>query len=169
VTVTDFSRLPLPSASVAVTHLTSGKVFSLITDKKGQACAKTIPEGLYSVQAGLTGFLYVTYHPVRVSANTPARLTFSLPIGEVTEGGIDDNATLSGTLIGKDGRPLKSAQICASSGSGVNQCIETNELGEYAFVIPAGQYTITIQSANHRRELKIDMSTPGEYRNKLSF
>jgi hypothetical protein len=132
--VMDYARLPLPSVSLNATNLATGKAYVARTDKNGTACFVDIPEGLYSVEASLTGFLHVKYFPVRVTPSAKERLSFWLPFAEVTEGGIGQESTLSGTLL-NNGSPLESAEVCMIRTVGASRtCTVTNDLGEYALV-----------------------------------
>lgn len=166
--VTDVSHYPLPSASIAATHLVNQKTYTATADKNGRACFAKIPEGLYKVEAGLTGFLYVSYHPVRVTAAGPVDLSFVLPIGEITEGGVGESSSLNGTLVGDDNLPVAFAQICLAAESGFERCMVTDELGEYAFIVPPAVYRVRVRLEGSTRESTVDVAVPGNYRNRIS-
>ncbi len=172
VTVQDFSRLPLPSAFVVVTDLVRSRApLTAKTNSAGRACITAIPEGIYSVEAGLQGFLYSVYRPVRVTILAPTNLTFFLPIGEITEGGMDDESTLSGTLTRDNGEPAAAASICATgTAGGIHRCVLTDELGEYVLVVPAAAYDIVIKTSDGiTNQVSLDASAPGSYRNRLTL
>src|ERR1022692_396309 len=136
-TVVDSAHLPLPSASVKATHLETGKPYAGQTGNDGKTCVSGLPEGLYSVEAHLAGFLYVRYYPVRVGPSAKQNLSFSLPFAEITEGGVGDESTLTGTLR-KDGIAVDSATVCMTSAStSLKTCTTTNDLGEYVLLGPA--------------------------------
>ncbi|HWB85862.1 MAG TPA: carboxypeptidase-like regulatory domain-containing protein [Bryobacteraceae bacterium] len=168
-TVMDYARLPLPAASLNVRSLMTGKSYVAKTDKSGSACLPELPEGLYSVEASLVGFLHVRYYPVRLIAAEKVALSFSLPFGDLTEGGFSEESTLSGTLL-KGGSPVESAQVCITETSGGSRtCTVTNDLGEYALIGPAGTYTTEIRTRDGKiYKSKIDMSVQDIYRNRLS-
>jgi len=170
VTVMDYARLPLPSASLNATNLLTGKAYLARSDKNGTACFSDIPEGLYSIEAGLTGFLRVKYYPVRVTSSAKEKLSFWLPFSEITEGGVDHESTLSGTLL-SGGSPLESAEVCAIGAAGAPRtCTVTNDLGEYALVLTAGVYQTEVHTRDEKiYKSKIDVSIPGIYRNRLSL
>ena len=100
VVVIDEANLPLPNAWINVTRMLKPtadannspiKAYNSSTDAKGAACL-AIPEGTYSVEVGLTGFLNVRYYPVRLMYPYGRRLNFQLPIGDVTEDGVTAEA-----------------------------------------------------------------------------
>jgi hypothetical protein len=117
VVVHDYADLPLSGAWVNIIDVTTAKAnagsqapsYSISTDAAGKAC-KTLPEGTYSVEAGLTGFLNVRYYPVRVALPYVVDLSYRLPNGPVGEGGVEQEAILSGTLR-VDGKPLEDTKI----------------------------------------------------------
>jgi hypothetical protein len=95
VTVNDSEDRPLPNAWINVIELVAAsadhdlaaKSYNKSADSNGSACF-TLPEGTYSVEAGVMGFLNVRYYPVRLTYPNPLALLFRLPIGDVTEGGV---------------------------------------------------------------------------------
>jgi hypothetical protein len=166
----DLGRMPLPSASVTATNLASGKSYAARSDKNGTACFSGIPEGLYAIEASLTGFLHVRYYPVRVVPTVKQTLSFWLPFGEITEGGLGEESTLSGTLL-KGGTPVEGAEVCMATAIGSQRtCTVTNDLGEYRLLGPAGIYRTEIRTKDGKvYKSKVDMSAPGTYRNRLSL
>lgn len=168
--VMDYARLPLPTATVNATNLVAGETYTARTRKDGTTCFTGITEGLYSVEAFLDGFLHVRYYPVRVTASTKQTLSFWLPFGEITEGGLSRESTVSGTLR-KGGSPVQSAEVCITGSSGApKSCTSTNDLGEYALVVPAGVYRASIRLKDGKiHQSLLDLSVPGVYRDRLSF
>ena len=169
-TVMDYARLPLPSASITATNLTTGRSYSARSDSKGMACLSDVPEGLYSVEASLAGFLHVKYYPVRAVPFAKQALSFWLPFAEIEEGGLGDESTLSGTLL-RGIAPVQAAEVCLVAATGTPRtCTLTNDLGEYALLVPAGVYLTEIHTKDGRvYKSQIDMSAPGIYRNRLSL
>jgi hypothetical protein len=168
-TVVDYAHLPLPNASVAATDLHSGKTYSAQSDKRGKACFDSIPEGLYAVETGLTGFLNVRYYPVRISPSSQSNLSFALPFGEITEGGVGQDSTLSGT-IKLSGAPVQGAEVCVTGKSAFRKCVVTDDLGEYALIVPAGDYDAEVRIRNGKMyRSKVDVSVPGVYNNRLTL
>jgi hypothetical protein len=168
-TVLDITHLPLPSASVNVESLATGKAYLARADQRGTACL-SVPEGLYSVEASLTGFLHVKYYPVRATAEAKQNLIFWLPLGEIREGPFGGDSTLSGTMLSR-GAPIESADVCViGPGGAPRTCTVTNDLGEYALVVPPGAYETEIRTRDgHVYRSRVDISTPGVYRNRLSL
>jgi hypothetical protein len=90
-----------------------------------------------------------------------------LPLGEITEGGIETESTLGGTLYGS-GAALK-ADICVTR-EGFKSCTTTNDLGEYVLAVPAGMYDVEIRTfSGERFKSKIDLTTPAVYRDLLKI
>jgi hypothetical protein len=170
VEVMDPANLPLPNAWVNIVGLATNKLYTARTDRKGRACVSRLPEGLYSVESGLTGFLNVRYYPVRVTYPATHELQFRLPFGEITEGGLSQEATVTGTLKQGD-TPVQSASICIF---GLQEdtpitCTVTNDLGEYALSLPPKTYRVEVRiSGGEIQRSKIDVSTAGSYRNLIT-
>jgi hypothetical protein len=166
----DYAKLPLPSATITATNLGTGKAYQARSHKDGSACISEVPEGLYSVEASLTGFLHVKYFPVRITASETAKLSFWLPFGEIEEGGIGQESTVSGTLLSR-GLPAEAAEICLLRvDTAAKSCTITNDLGEYALVVPPGAYDTEVRTKGGAvYKSRIDVSTPGIYRNRLSL
>jgi hypothetical protein len=151
-------------------NLQSGKSFAGKTDKDGQVCLSGIPEGLYAVETHLMGFLHVRYYPVRVVALARQKLSFSLPFAEITEGGLGDESTLTGTLL-KAGAAVVSAEVCMIKLPGdAKTCTATNDVGEYVLLGPAGTYQTEVRTIDGAiYGSRINMSVPGIYRNQLTL
>jgi hypothetical protein len=169
-TVMDLARLPLAAASLNATSLRTGKAYAAVADRTGIACFSNVPEGLYSVDASLAGFLHVKYYPVRVAASSPVNLSFYLPFSEIEEGGVGQEATISGTLLDERGSPVKSAEVCAIGDNAfARSCTVTNDLGEYALVLNVGVYRAEVRTREGRVfRSNIDVSSPGIYRDRVS-
>jgi hypothetical protein len=171
VKVTDYAGLPLQDASVVIVNLATKNLYNTNTARNGAVCVSQIPEGLYSVEAGLTGFLNVRYYPARLTSLAPLELRYRLPFGEITEGGVTEDAIISGTLQQEE-KALIGANICVFEidRSSSLRCVATNDLGEYALSLPPGVYRVevrTLVGSTHR--LKVDVSKPGLYRNLITI
>jgi hypothetical protein len=167
--VTDPEGQPLRNAWVNVANLKTNKLYTGQTDSDGKSCVSNLSEGLYSVEAGMTGFLNVRYYPVRVKYPAVEQLQFHLPFGEITEGLLSQEATVAGTLKEGD-NPVEGADICILELDHNTRvtCALTNDLGEYAFSLPPGAYAVETRMRGgvvHRS--KIDVSTPGSYKNLI--
>jgi hypothetical protein len=139
------------------------------TDTNGNSCLPALPEGLYSVEASLQGFLNVRYYPVRVSYPQKNALTLKLPIGDISGGGLGSGISLSGTLL-KMEKPAQAAEICLLKLAGGRlACTTTNDLGEYALLVPPGIYNVNLKlSSGTSYRYRIDVSATGAlYRNLL--
>jgi hypothetical protein len=175
VRVIDEADLPLPHARLNVTRMVNApgedsRTYNGSTDSKGQACIK-IPEGTYSVEVGLTGFLNVRYYPVRVMFPNSSKLNFRLPLGDITEGSIVPEAILSG-ILQNDGKAIEGATICIlqQSSSAVVACGLTNVFGEYALSVPPGIYNTEIRTAvGEVYHSTASVPRPGSHWNRLSL
>jgi len=171
VKVEDPGNLPLPDASVSAVNLNTAKLYTGRTGREGRVCLSGVPEGLYAVEVGLAGFLNVRYYPVRIAPVATHELRFLLPFGEITEGTVAQEATLSGTLT-QEGAPVQNASICvltAQAGS-VVKCTSTNDLGEYALIVPTGLYSVELRLPNGSvRRKRLDVSRPGFHRNVVGL
>jgi hypothetical protein len=168
--VTDSAGLPLRNAWINVVNLKTNKLYTGQADPNGKACVSKLPDGLYSVEAGLTGFLNVRYYPVRIKYPAVEQLQFRLPFSEITEGLLSQDATVAGTLKTDGDTAVQGANICILELDHHTRvtCTVTNDLGEYAFSLPPGVYVVELQMSSgavHRS--KIDVTTPGSYRNLI--
>jgi hypothetical protein len=168
VAVDDYADLPLPGASVTAIDLVKGGTrYDVKTDSKGRACLLKLPEGVYSVEAVLTGFMNVRYYPVRVVYPDTTELSFRLPFSEITEGGFTREVVLSGTLRFQ-GKPLVNAEVCALESNGKKSCTTATDIGEYALSLAPGSYDIQIRTFDGKRlHSRVDLTTPGAYRDSL--
>lgn len=169
--VLDVAGQPLPNATLNVVNLADGKKRGVgLTDVKGMVCIARLPEGLYSAEASLAGFMNVRYYPVRVAFPERVHLAFHLPFAEIQEGGIQTEAILSGTL-GGERQPISGVRVCLFHNRDTVSiaCTVTNDLGQYALVVPPGVYRVEVR--RQRRivgQSTIDVSVPGVYRNRIS-
>ena len=170
--VVDAGGQPLAGASVAVTPLTSDSPpIHLTTSKEGTFAVQLLPEGLYSVEVSSLGFLNVRYYPVAVKFPGGSELTVLLPVGEISEGGIQTEATLSGTLLGK-GTAALAARICVGriGDNSQTKCTDTNELGQYAISVSPGTYLVQVtQKQKEVLRRRMNLSKPGIYRNLIKL
>jgi hypothetical protein len=172
--VNDPANLPVPKVWVNVTALLARdavgppETYNMTTDAKGKACL-AVPEGTYSVEVGMTGFLNVRYYPVRVIYPFGPKLVFRLPFGELTEGGMTGEADLVGTLLYK-GKPAEYVEVCVlkNTSDAIIACGKTNYFGEYALSVPPGTYRTEIRTHDGKVfRSNITVSIVGRYRNQL--
>ena len=169
--VSDYADLPLHDARVTAIDLKTGRVFNAQTGSAGSACLSSLQESLFSIEVGLAGFLNVRYYPVRVSAMASQRLQFRLPFGEVHEGGLANEALLSGTLRQREAA-VSGAKICllTLNGGAPMACATSNDLGEYALALPPGSYEVEVTvPGKPTQRSKIDIPTAGVFRNRIAL
>lgn len=163
---------PLYRAEVKVLSLLDTNVrFSAWTDRDGKVCLNLLPESLYSVEASKPGFLNSRYYPVRILFPNDVDLDFRLPVGEIREGLLEEEVTLSGTLR-KDGKPVDGVRICAAEK--VRRlpatCATTNDLGQYVLTLAPAIYAIELTHLRHRiQTTTLDLTAPGQYRDRLTI
>jgi hypothetical protein len=104
----------------------------------------------------------VRYYPVRLTETRTVNLTFALPFGEIHEGGLTD-VIVSGTL--KEAvPPHPSVRICLSKKGARDRliCADTNEVGQYAFVVQPGTYSVELsRDGKSIRKTEIVLAEPG--------
>jgi len=171
--VVDPGDQPLPNAALKIVGLSDpARHYTGQTDREGKVCIGNIPEGLYSVEASMTGFLNVRYYPVRVVFPREVHLEFRLPIGYIGEGGIAPESVLSGTLK-RSGEPVGGIKICLFEGNSTTPtaCDTTDDIGEYALTVAPGKYAVELSDRGKLQMPRrpIDLSVAGQYRDRLSF
>lgn len=149
--------------------LTTAKESAATANAQGLACLSDLPGGLYSVEAKFRGFLNVRYYPVRLSFPGVTHLAFRLPLGEIEEGGIAQESTVSGILeVG--GKVLAGASVCLKASNREAHCATTTDWGEYALSVVPGVYQIEVNTADAKLyRSEINASSPGIYRNRIRF
>lgn len=169
VNVVDDATMPLGSAHVKIVNLADGSEHTLDTKASGSVCFPNIPEGRYSGEARLAGFLEVKYWPIAVSASRARFLTIRLPLALSNVDSVASDVTLSGTLL-QDSKPAAIVGICLISSKNKDVCSTTNKLGEYSITLSPGVYTVRIHAADGTAIYKVDLSSPGAvYHDKLTF
>lgn len=121
------------------------------------------------MEVSLGGFLNVKYYPVRVMFPDDLTLPFQLPFGEIREGMLLSEATMSGTLSAH-GKPVDGIKICMFEATKPTAtiCTTTNDLGQYVLTVTPGTYIVELSRQLHRiSTTTIDLSSPGYYRNRL--
>ena len=84
-TITDSSGGPTPGATVTITEQGTNIPASTVTNDSGVYNFPNIKDGIYRVEAELTGFKKVLRENVRVDVNTTVRVDFELQTGEISE------------------------------------------------------------------------------------
>ena len=84
-TITDSSGGPVPGATVTITEQGTNIPASTVTNESGVYNFPNIKDGIYRVEAELTGFKKVVRENVRVDVNTTIRVDLELQTGEISE------------------------------------------------------------------------------------
>ncbi len=171
VIVLDETSQPLPRAQVKAVNLSSGKSREERTDSRGNACFPKLPEGAYSVEADLQGFVSAKYFPLSISYLRKRLLTIRLPLSSTGGDVVGQEVTLSGTLR-RGGRIAERVSICLFRPDGSRvACTTTDDLGEYALEASPGVYQVELRPASggpYRSQ--IDLSSPGAaYHDRLTL
>jgi hypothetical protein len=170
--VADESGGPLPTATVSVRKL-SGEQFiqSSQTDSHGRYSFPELPDGEYSVEAALAGFVSVTYKPMRIYFPAEVREDFVLGVAAFGSDAVYTSSQLVGELMWRGAR-MPAATICVTKASEPPHpiCTVTNGLGHYFLDLSPAIYTVTIDFGRglHAKD-RLDLRTAGQYRNKISL
>lgn len=170
--VVDESGGPLPTATVTV-HKLSGERLdqSSQTDSRGHYSFPELPDGEYSIEAALNGFVSMSYKPVRIYFPAQVQWDFVLRLGGFSYDAVYSSSEVVGELLWRGAR-APAASICLSRTGGPYHpvCTVTNRLGQYFLRVPPAVYTVTIENkVGLRAEQRLDLSTAGEYRNKIAL
>ena len=169
--VTDATGGSLPSATVTV-HKLSGDHLdeSSQTDSQGRYSFAELPDGEYSVEAVLTGFVSVSYKPVRIYFPAGAWWNFVLTVAGFGHDAVYASSEVVGELLWRGAR-VSTANICLTRSDGPHQpiCTVTNRLGQYFLDVPTAIYVVTVDKGGdlHTTE-RLDLTTAGQYRNKIA-
>jgi hypothetical protein len=169
--VADETGDPLPAATVSVRTL-SGEQFyqSSQTDPQGHYSFPELPDGEYSVEAALTGFVSVLYKPVRIYFPAEVRENFVLGVAALGGDAVYASSELVGELLWRGVR-MPTATICVTRADEPPHpiCTVTNRLGQYFLDLPPAIYTATIDFGHGlRAKDRLDLRTAGQYRNKIT-
>lgn len=83
--VTDQGGLAIPGATVTITEVNTNITASAITNESGYYVFSSLKDGLYRVEAELTGFKKAIRQGVEVQVNTTMRVDLKLEVGAVAE------------------------------------------------------------------------------------
>jgi Carboxypeptidase regulatory-like domain len=84
-TILDASKAVLPGVTVTATELSSGRVYTGITDERGEFRLPNIDPGRYRVQAELPGFATVTVSQIELLVGQNANIPFVLNLATLRE------------------------------------------------------------------------------------
>ncbi len=151
VTTRDPAGQSLPGVSVTIAKRTD-EAASLPfaptqtrTDAAGQACFFQIPDGSYSVELALHGFLTATYQPIRVDVLRPASLAVGMLFGQVIELDISRIARITGVIRFRD-EPAAEARICVYEGDSRHpaNCSRPDRFGQFGLLVEPGAYVLEV-------------------------
>lgn len=170
--VVDETGGPLPGAKVTA-HKVSGEQFdeSSQTDSQGRYSFPELPDGEYSIEGTLAGFVSVSYKPVRIYF--PAQVAWNFVLSVAAFGG--DAVYASSELVGElrwKGARVSRANVCLITPGGPHRpvCTATNRLGQYFLDVPPGTYIVTVDGEGGLKSRQpLDMTAAGEYRNKITL
>ena len=84
-TITDSEGLPVPGASVTITEVNTNIKSAGVTNADGNFVFPSIRNGVYRVEAELTGFRKALREGIEVQVNTTIRVDLRLTVGAVAE------------------------------------------------------------------------------------
>ena len=84
-TVLDESKAVLPGVTVTATDLSSGRVYTGVTDERGEFRLLNIDPGRYKVQAELPGFATVAVPQIELLVGQNANIPFVLAVATLRE------------------------------------------------------------------------------------
>jgi hypothetical protein len=84
-TVTDSTGAGVPGATVTITEVQTGIRRSATTNASGNYVFSNLKDGVYRVEAELSGFRKTVHENVKVDVNTTVRVDLALQVGSLTE------------------------------------------------------------------------------------
>lgn len=170
--VLDGAGGPIPGATVFA-HRISGEPYdaTAIPGPNGEYVFDALPDGSYAVRAAASGFVSVSYEPLRIVFPNGVQRDFTLVVADVGSGdGVYSSSELVGELI-TQGRRVSGATICLVSIDPKRKpsCTTTNRLGQYFLAVEPGLYTVGVSTREGlNADYPLDMRIVGEYRNRVS-
>jgi hypothetical protein len=83
--VTDETRATLPGVTITATSLANGRVFTAVSDERGEYRLRGIPAGRYKLQAELTGFSTVVVADVELLVGQNRTVPFNMAVASLNE------------------------------------------------------------------------------------
>ena len=151
VTTKDPAGQTLPGVTVMITKQKDAAASILFdvtqtrTDSNGKACFLKIPDGSYSVELTMHGFLTATYQPVRVDILRPALFEMVMLFGQVIELDISRIARISGVLRFRNETNAE-ARICVYDDDSrlLVNCSRSDRFGQFGLLVEPGTYLIEV-------------------------
>jgi Carboxypeptidase regulatory-like domain len=84
-TISDSEGLPVPGASVSITEVNTNIRSETLTNQDGNFVFSSLRNGVYRVEAELTGFRKAMREGIEVQVNTTIRVDLRLTVGTVAE------------------------------------------------------------------------------------
>jgi hypothetical protein len=110
--VTDTSGAAVPNANVTITETRTGVSLNTTANADGYYVFTSLQDGIYRIEASLTGFKKVVRDNVEVKVNTTVRTDLTLEVGNVTDTvTITTEAPLLQTDRADTGRLLEAKQV----------------------------------------------------------
>ena len=106
--VSDETKGALPGVAVTATSLETGRVFSAVSDERGEYRLRGLPAGRYKVQAELTGFSTVIVAEVELLVGQNRTVPFTMKVASLEESvtvtGESPLVDISSTQVGGNDR-----------------------------------------------------------------
>lgn len=167
--VSDASNAPIAGATVTLQMI--GKPLETLTaktNKDGVYEFREVPDGSYSIEAGMKGHVSLRYFPIQIRFPFGFERDFRLPADEVFESDVPDKAHVAGELKIAD-KPVGGARVCLRRRQ-EEFCATTNRLGQYSILVPPGYWQAVITTPKDKDAVwrqRLRLTTPGEYRDQI--
>jgi hypothetical protein len=168
--ITDFSGAALSGATVRVLSLNDrSEIGRAKSGADGLYAVRDIPDGTYSLEASLSGYLSVAYYPVRVEFPKTYNLNYQLPAlitnpDELrTEARVFGVAMLGLKLVG-------GLKVCLSKPGSADlpSCGYTDGMSRFFIAVPAGGYELSVfNGGNLCATHKLGMLVTGDLRRDI--
>lgn len=168
--VSDASNAPLAGATVTLQMIgRPQEVFTTKSNRDGIYLFAEVPDGNYSIEAGMRGHITVRYSPVRIRYPFGYERDFRLPADEIYVTDVADKAHVAGELRLAD-KPVGAARVCLRH-RGEEACTTTNRLGQYSLLVRPGRWQAVVTQREHDLLWRQNLSLPkpGEYRDQIQI
>src|SRR5262249_56625996 len=85
--VKDSTGALVAGAQVTITNTETGLTRTVVSDSAGEYIAPSLPPGVYTNSAELSGFKKLSLSNIQLGVDQKARVDIALQVGEVTEAG----------------------------------------------------------------------------------